>query len=232
MSDTAEVPTANAERTAFIRATCLHLAAAVLGFVALSALLLKTGAASTLLGALAHGKLAWLGLAGTVVMLGWLAVATLEGGETLPRRCVGLCLAVLADSLLFAPVFARVHATGLGLAAAVGAVVVVTGGGVAWAAFGRWHAPVWLDGALTLIGWAALAGVVVGFVLRHPPGPWALGGLFVFGAATLVQHGAQLLRHSPTDRPARAALNLFASAALAQWALRGLLRLLARAAGR
>lgn len=203
----------------------------MLGFAALSGLLLKTGAAWTLLDALTHRKVAWLGI-GAVMALGWLAVATLEGGETLRRRVLGLGLAVLADSLLFAPVFARVHATALGLGAAIGMVSVVIAGGVAWAVFGPRHAPVWLDETLSLTGLAALAGVVVGVALGHPPGPWALGGLIAFGAATLVLHAAQLLRHLPTDRPAGAALNLFASTALAQWALHGLLRLLARAAGR
>lgn len=218
------MPTLTAERRNFFLATCLCLAAAVLGFAALSAVLLKTGSAWVLLGALGRSKMAWLALALTFLVLGWLAVSTLERGETALRRGLGLGLAVLADALLFAPVFARVHATAIGLAVSIGAVVLVVGCGVAWAAFGPLRAPAWFDKALTWVGLAALASIVVSIGLRHAPGPWALGALFAFAALTLVHHGAQLLRNAPTDRPAGTALNLFASAALAQWAIGGVLR--------
>ena len=219
------MPTLTAERRSFFWATCLCLAAAVLGFAALSALLLKTGSAWALLGALGRSKMAWLALAVTFLVLGWLAVFMLERGETTLRRCLGLGFAVLADALLFAPVFARVHATAIGLAASIGAVVLVIGCGVVWAAFGPLRAPAWLDKALTWAGLAALATVVVSIGLRHAPGPWALGALFAFAALTLVHHGAQLLRNASTDRPAGTALSLFASAALVQWAIGSVLRL-------
>ncbi len=218
------MPALPAERRAFLCSACLCLAAAVLGFAALSALLLKTGAAWVLLDALKRSGLAWVGLVAVAMLLGWLAVATLEGGETVPRCALGLGLAVLADGLLFAPLFARVHATATGLAASIGAAVLVIGCGVVWSAFAPLRAPAWLNKALTWAGLAALAAIVVGIGTRHAPGPWALGALFAFAAVTAIHHSAELLRSSPADRPGGAALNLFGSTSLARWVVQRLRR--------
>jgi hypothetical protein len=214
------VPRLPAERRGFYRLTCGLLMGAVLGFAFVSALLLKTGAAWWMLAALGHSRVVWLALPAAFLLLGWWAVGVLDRPETAARRAAALALAVLADSLLFAPIFARVQATLLGLIASIVVVALVIGCSVAWAAFGPPRAPAWLDRVLTLGGVALLAAIVAAVALRHPLGLWAASAGVAGAALVLTHHGAQVLRASPVDRPGGAALNLFASSSLVLWLIR------------
>src|SRR3712207_766557 len=92
------------ERVAFIRRTYLHLAGAVLAFVALSALFYNLGVGAMILAAIAGNRYGWLLILGGFVLAGWVASSMAQSARSVGMQYAGLVLYTVAEALIFAPI--------------------------------------------------------------------------------------------------------------------------------
>jgi FtsH-binding integral membrane protein len=212
----------------FIKAAYSHLAIAVLGFAVLSALFMSSGLSMALLSALGKSRFAWLGVLGAFMLVGWYATSLADKAATYRTQLAGLGIYVLAESLIFAPMLALASAIA---PSAIGSAAVVTlalVGGLTFTAFTSKSDFSFLGGILKIGFFVALGLIVASVIFGFNLGVWFSGAMILFAAGAVLYDTAQIIHHYPADRPAGAALHLFASIALLFWYV---LRLLIQLAG-
>lgn len=124
-----------ASRAEFIRSTYVHLSVAMLSFVAISAVFHVAGLGRAMLSLLAGGKYMWLAFMGGFMVVGWLATHLADNAESNQKQLVGLSIYVLAESLIFAPLFALAAAISPAAIPAAGFITLLLVGGLTWTAF-------------------------------------------------------------------------------------------------
>lgn len=206
-------------RRDFIVSTYKHLGAAIAAFVVLSAVLMQTGfsdaAARVLLGS--GSKWLWLGVLGAFMLVGWLATHLADGAANPRTQLIGLGIYVLAEGLIFAPMLGIAHRVAPGAIGAAAFITLVMVGGLTWTAFTSKTDFSFLGGLLKVGGLVALGTIVAGAVFGFRLGIWFSGIMVLFAGACVLYDTGRIIHDHPTDRPAGAALHLFASIALMFW---------------
>lgn len=205
------------DRRDFIRATYLHLSVAVVAFAALSTVFMATGLSDTLLAALGRSKFVWLGVMGAFMVVGWLATSMADGAEKRKTQLTGLAIYVVAECLIFAPMLAMAHRLMPGAIGAASIATLALVGGLTFTAFTSKSDFSFLGGILKIGGFVALGVIVAGTMLGFRFGVWFSGAMILLAGAAVLYDTAQIIHHYPSDRPAGAALHLFASIALLFW---------------
>lgn len=207
------------ERRDFIVSTYQHLGAAILAFVALSAVLMVTGVSGTAAKMLvaSGNKFLWLGIMGAFMLVGWLASSLADHSDNPQTQRVGLGLYVLAEGLIFAPLFGIAQLVAPGAIGAAAFITLLLVGALTWTAFTTKTDFSFLGGILKVGGLVALGTIIAGAVFGFKLGIWFSGIMVLFAGACVLYDTARILRDYPTDRPAGAALHLFASIALMLW---------------
>ncbi|MCZ8094440.1 MAG: Bax inhibitor-1 family protein [Acidovorax sp.] len=207
------------ERRDFIVSTYKHLGAAMLAFVALSAVLMMTGfsgtAAKMLLGS--GNKFLWLGVMGAFMLVGWLASHLADNSENSQTQLMGLGLYVLAEGLIFAPMFGIAQIVAPGAIGAAAFITLLLVGALTWTAFTSKTDFSFLGGTLKVVGLVALGTIIAGAIFGFKLGIWFSGLMVAFAGACVLYDTSKIIRDYPVDRPAGAALHLFASIALMLW---------------
>lgn len=207
------------ERARFIRKTYLHLAAAILAFVALEVFLFASGAAYQLMSVLRlGGSMSWLLVLGAFMGVSWLAGSWANSQTSKPMQYVGLALYVVAEAVIFIPMLFLASNFG-------GGDVIVKAGIVTIGLFLGITSVVFLTrtdfsflGPIIAIGGFVALGFIVASILFG----FSLGSLFAFvmvafaGTAILYETSNVMHRYHPTQHVA-ASLTLFASIALLFW---------------
>jgi uncharacterized protein len=205
------------DRKTFIKSTYSLLAIAVLAFAVLSTVLVASGISAKMLGALGGSKYIWLAVMGAFMLVGWLASSLADNSPNKQTQYMALGLYVLAEMLIFAPLLAlagKVMPGAIG-AAAVSTLALVAG--LTFTAFTSKSDFSFLGGMLKIGGFVALGTIVAGILFGFKLGVWFSGIMIVFAGAAVLYDTSQIIHHYPTDRPAGAALHLFASIALMFW---------------
>ena len=142
------------ERRDFIVSTYKHLGAAILAFVVLSAVLMMTGfsgtAAKMLLGS--GNKFLWLGVMGAFMLVGWLASHLADNSDNPQTQLMGLGLYVLAEGLIFAPMFGIAQIVAPGAIGAAAFITLLLVGALTWTAFTSKTDFSFLGGTLKVVG--------------------------------------------------------------------------------
>jgi len=209
--------TLGVERTTFIRSAYTHLAVALLAFTAVSAALYISGVGLAMLKLLMLGKFMWLGFMGAFMLVGWLASHMADTAASNERQRVGLGVYVVAEALMFAPLFAiagKVAPSAIGAAAFITLVLV---GGLTYTAFTMKKDFSFLGGLLKVGGMVALGAIVASVIFGFSLGIWFSALMVMFAGGAVLYDTSNIIHHYPTDRPAGAALHLFASIALMLW---------------
>ncbi len=207
------------ERAGFIRKTYLHLAAAILAFVALEAFLFVSGAAYTIMSTLRlGGSMSWLIVLGAFMGVSYLANSWANSNTSKPMQYLGLALYIVAEAIIFVPmmfmaasfgggdVIAKAGIVTLGLFLGITSVVFLTRTDFSFL------------GPIIAIGGFVALGFIVASILFG----FSLGSLFAFvmvafaGTAILYETSNVLHRYHPTQHVA-ASLTLFAAIALLFW---------------
>ena len=125
------------ERRDFIVATYKHLGVAMLAFVVLSAVLMATGFSGTAAKMLlaSGNKFLWLGVMGAFMLVGWLASYMADNAESPQTQLMGLGLYVLAEGLIFAPMFGIAQIVAPGAIGAAAFITLLLVGALTWTAF-------------------------------------------------------------------------------------------------
>ena len=207
------------ERREFIVSTYKHLGAAILAFVVLSTVLMLSGFSTTtakmLMGS--GNKFIWLGVMGAFMLVGWLASYLADNAEKPQTQLMGLGIYVLAEGLIFAPLFGIAQIVAPGAIGAAGFITLLMVVALTWTAFTSKSDFSFLGGILKVGGLVALGTIVAGAIFGFKLGIWFSGIMVLFAGACVLYDTSRIIHDYPTDRPAGAALHLFASIALMLW---------------
>lgn len=204
-------------RRQFIRSTYTHLAGAMVAFMVLSTVLHFSGVGRLMLGVLMAGKFMWLAFMGAFMVVGWLATSLAENAQSNQKQKIGLGVYVLAEGLMFAPLFALANAVAPGAIGAAGFITLVLVAALTWTAFSTKTNFSFLGGFLKVAGLVALGAILAGAVFGFSLGLWFSAAMVVFAGGCVLYDTSRIIHEYPTDRPAGAALHLFASIALMLW---------------
>ncbi|EAM7660656.1 permease [Salmonella enterica] len=194
-------PDSRIDRTTFIRRAYLHLAVAIVGFIVLSAAWSFIGVGEYALD----------------VLLGMLATRLADNAGTNQTQLIGLGIYVLAESLIFAPlltVAAYINPSSIG-AAAITTLLLV--GGLTFTAFSIKKDFSFLRSFLTMAGFIAFGAIIASVICGFSLGVWFSALMVLLCAGFILYDTSNIIHHYPTDRPAGAALHLFASIATMFW---------------
>jgi FtsH-binding integral membrane protein len=218
-TDTAAMAPVN-ERVAFIRRTYLHLAGAVLAFVAASAALISTGLAEQIIRDvfLAH-RFAWLGL--MVVFIGgtFAAQAMASDRRSAGMQYAGLALYVALYTLLFVPILTIASLPKYGgtpeLPIQAGIVTLAAFAGLTAAVFISGKDFSFLGPVLMVASFVALAVIVVAVVFQT----FGLGLIFcalmvALFAGFIIYDTSNIIHRYGTTEHVAASMALFGSVAM------------------
>ncbi|MDP5238061.1 Bax inhibitor-1 family protein [Uliginosibacterium sp. 31-16] len=217
------------ERASFLRATYLHLAGAIAGFVLLSFILNAAGVGVQMLQWMAGAKYGWLLFLGGFMVVGWLATSMADGAASNAAQLGGLGIYVVAESVIFAPMFALAQYVAPGAIGSAAFLTVLLCAALTWTAFTSKTDFSFLGGILKVAGLCAIGAIVTGVIFGFSLGIWFSAIMIVFAGGCVLFDTGKIIHHYPVDRPAGAALHLFASVALMLWYV---LRLLMQLSGR
>lgn len=204
-------------RIAFIRRTYTYLAGAMLAFVALSSVLYMAGFGAAVLKMLAGKSFMWLAVLGGFMVIGWLASRMADNAESNQTQVMGLGLYVIAEAIIFSPLFALASMVAPGAIGAAAFITLLLVAALTWTAFTVKTNFSFLGGILRIAGFVALGTIVAGAIFGFQLGIWFSGLMVLFAGGCVLYDTSKIIHEYPTDRPAGAALHLFASIALMLW---------------
>ena len=210
-----------AERTAFIQQTYLHLGGAVIAFILLEALLLTIFPAEMLLTKLAPllGGWGWLIVLGAFMGVSYLARSWADSGTSRSIQYAGLGLYVVAEALIFLPLMAMslwMDKSG-SIPLQAGLITATVFIGLTAMAFMTGADFSWLGRYLMLAGFAAMGVIVVGMFTGFSMGLWFSGLMVLLASGYILYDTSNVMHHYRTDQHVAASLALFASVALLLW---------------
>lgn len=206
-----------AQRAEFIKTTYLYLSGAILAFAVLSAVFFTTGLGMTMLKALGGSRYGWLAVMGAFMLVGWIATSMADNAESNQKQFMGLGIYVLAESLIFAPLFALASTIAPGAISASVFVTAALVAGLTFTAFTSKKDFSFLGGMLKIGGFIAIGAIIASVIFGFQLGIWFSAIMILFAGAAVLYDTSNIIRHYPMDRPAGAALHLFASIALMLW---------------
>lgn len=211
-------------RRTFIRKTYTHLAAAIYAFVMLEWLFVQLGWDQAALQMIGNSRWAWLAVLGGFMVVGWVADSWAQSSTSIGKQYAGLSLYVLAQAVIFLPMigiakFMTVNAAGheIPIIGAAGITTLVMTAGLTAYAFISKQNFSFLGGFLNILGWGAMALILVSIVFGFNLGVWFSAAMIVFAAGYILYYTSNIMQVYRTDQYVAAALALFASVALLFW---------------
>jgi len=162
-------------------------------------------------------KWGWLAVMGAFMVVGWLATNAADNSESTGVQYLALGGFVFAESLIFAPMLAMASIIAPGSIQAASIATLALVAGLTFTAFTSKKDFSFLGGFLKIGGLVAIGIILAGVVFGFKLGIWFSGAMVLFAGACVLYDTSQIMRHYPADRPAGAALHLFASVALLFW---------------
>jgi FtsH-binding integral membrane protein len=206
------------ERAAFIRKTYLHLAGAVLVFIALEAYIFMSGAAVAIAETIGGGGVSWLLVLAVFMGISFLANRWANSQTSKPLQYLGLATLIIAYGIIFVPllyvaayyggvdVFLKAGVVSLGLFLGLTAVVFLTRKDFSFLG------PILMIGGFVALGFIA-SGIIFGFSL----GSVFAFAMVAFAGAAILYDTSNILHRYNTNQHVAASLALFASVALLFW---------------
>ena len=206
------------ERGQFIRRTYIHLAGAILAFVALEAVFLNSAIAPAMMNLMVGGKYSWLIVLGLFMGVSWLAESWARSGASMAMQYAGIALYVVAQAVIFIPllyiaafysspdVIPMAAMITAGLFLGLTGVVVTTRVDFSF-----------LRGVLVIGGFVALGVIVASILFGFNLGTLFSAVMVAFAGAAILYQTSAIFRDYRTDQYVAASLSLFASVALLFW---------------
>ena len=206
------------ERRGFLIATYKHLSIAIVAFAALCGIFMMTGlsqqAAMLLMGS---GKYAWFAVLGAFMIVAWFATKIADTSEDPAKQQMALGGYVFAEALIFTPLMGLAQLKAPDAIGAAALITLLLVAGLTYTAFTSKSDFSFLGGILKVGGFVALGTIVAAVIFGFKLGVWFSGLMILFAGACVLYDTARIIHDYPTDRPAGAALHLFASIALLFW---------------
>ncbi|MGH2532424.1 MAG: Bax inhibitor-1/YccA family protein [Thermomicrobiales bacterium] len=203
-------------RAAFIRRTYLHLALAILAFIAVEALLLQWDGATEVAATMTDGW-NWLLVLLAFAMVGGVADRWARTGGAVGKQYLGLGLFILAEAVLFLPIMIWAKTVDEDAIAQAGVVTLLMAAGLTAVPFVTGADFSFIRGALVVGGLVAIGLIVASILIGFNLGLWFSLAMVGFASAAILYQTSAILRHYRTDQHVAAALALFADVALLFW---------------
>ncbi len=205
------------ERAAFIRRTYLHVAGAILAFVALEAILLQLpigGAIATVLGA----RFGWLLVLGAFMGVSWLAQKWANSDTSPAMQYLGLGLYVVAEAIIFLPLlYVAAYYSSEHVIVSSGLITMFLFAGLTASVFISKKDLSWMGRILTIGGFVALGIIVASMLFGFSLGLIFSAVMVIFAGAAIMYETSNVLHHYRTTQHVAASLAIFASVALLFW---------------
>ncbi|HGX9192380.1 Bax inhibitor-1 family protein [Escherichia coli] len=211
-------PVVMTDRATFIRRAYMHLAGAVVGFIILSALFIFSGLGKMMLRVLmSSGQFGWLVVLGAFILVSMLATRLADNVESNQTQLIGLGIYVLAEALIFAPLLTLAAYINPAIIGAAGITTALLVGGLTFTAFTTKKDFSFMRSFLTMAGFIAFGAIIASIFMGFSLGVWFSAAMVLLCAGFVLYDTSNIIHHYPTDRPAGAALHLFASIATMFW---------------
>lgn len=203
-------------RLEFIKQTYLHLAYAILGFIAIEYLLLNSPVAELITRNIVGGY-RWLLVLGAFMGISWLADSWARSATSKPMQYAGLALYVFADAIIFVPMLyvAKLYSPDIILLAGIFTGLLFIG--LTFTAFTAKTDFSFLGGFLKIGFFIALGAIVVSVLFGFTLGTLFSAAMILFASGSILYSTSNIIRHYRSDQYVAAALSLFASVALLFW---------------
>lgn len=204
-------------RAAFIKRTYAHVFGAVLAFVALEAVIFKSGMAESILKTVfggGGGKFAWIALMVAFVGAGYVAQMMAHAASK-PLQYAGLGLYIVVEAMIFLPILwkADMMFPGKPIVAQAGLITLLVFGGLTTFVFVSGKDFSFLGSILAVLSFAALGLVIASVVIGFSLGLVFSVAMVVLAGGMIVYDTSNIMRNYGTDQHVGAALSLFASLA-------------------
>ncbi|HCO7566784.1 TPA: Bax inhibitor-1/YccA family protein [Escherichia fergusonii] len=211
-------PVVMTDRATFIRRAYMYLAGAVVGFIILSALFIFSGLGKMMLRVLMNsGQFGWLVVLGAFILVSMLATRLADNVESNQTQLIGLGIYVLAEALIFAPLLTLAAYINPAIIGAAGITTALLVGGLTFTAFTTKKDFSFMRSFLTMAGFIAFGAIIASIFMGFSLGVWFSAAMVLLCAGFVLYDTSNIIHHYPTDRPAGAALHLFASIATMFW---------------
>jgi len=224
MNSYANVPTLTvalaqpSARVVFIRRTYTHLAVAILAFVAIEAVLLRTALPEIMLTFIQGSPFGWLMILGAFILAGWLARGLASGTAPVRTQYIGLGLYVFAEAVIFVPIlYLAVFYSSPNVLPNAAILTGLLFAGLTTVAFTTRTDFSFLRSILTIGGFMALGLIFCGAIFGFELGLVFSVAMVGLASAAILYDTSKIIHHFSTDQYVAASLELFASIALLFW---------------
>lgn len=216
MTDVLVAHAKEVEKAEFYKKTYLHVALAILAFIGVETVLLKT-VPPEVIGLMFQGKLTWLLIIGVF----WLASVLANKWSLSQSRSVqymGLGFYILLEALIFMPmIYIAVVNVGGSIIYQAAMLTIAMFAGISFVAFTSKRDFSFLRNIIVIGGFISLGLIVGGMIFGFDLGLWFSVGMVILASATILYQTSKLKDSYTTDQYVGASLQLFASIMLLFW---------------
>ncbi|HEV7646474.1 MAG TPA: Bax inhibitor-1 family protein [Pyrinomonadaceae bacterium] len=204
-------------RAAFIRKTYLHLAGAILAFVAIEFLLMNSPIAAPLTRVMFSGRLAWLVVLAAFMGVSYLANWWANSQTSTGMQYLGLGLYVVAEAVIFLPLLFLANLYFPGAILSAGFLTLLLFVTLTATVFITRKDFSFLGPILMIGGFVALGAIGLSLVIGFNMGIIFSAVMVLFAGGTILYNTSNVLHRFNPDQHVAASLALFASVALLFW---------------
>ncbi|MEN8907994.1 MAG: Bax inhibitor-1 family protein [Clostridiales bacterium] len=205
------------ERAEFIRKTYMHLALAILGFVALEYVLLQQVWITNLIDMMTGG-MNWLIVMGAFMLIGWIADKWARSSVSKSIQYIGLFLYVIAEAFIFIPLlYFAMYYTSPDVIPTAGMITGLLFIGLTFIVFTTNKDFSFLGSILKIAFFVALGIIIASVIFGFTIGLLFSAIMVILASASILYTTSQIQRHYSTEQYVAASLSLFASVALLFW---------------
>jgi FtsH-binding integral membrane protein len=206
------------ERARFIRLTYLHLAGAVLAFMALEAFLLSLPGVGDMVTMVLGNRWGWLLVLGGFMGVSFLATSWAQSSTSVGIQYLGLGLYVAAQAVIFVPLlYIAEQFGGENTIAMAGMLTAIVFTGLTAIVFVTGADFSFMRTALMLAGLIALGVVLASAIFQFNLGLIFMGLMIALASGYILYDTSNILHHYRIGQHVAASLALFASVALLFW---------------
>ncbi|MSP62283.1 MAG: permease [Myxococcales bacterium] len=206
------------ERSIFIKKTYLHLAGAILAFILVEGMLVKSSLGERMMATMVGTRYSWLIVLGGFMAVGWIANAWARSARSPAMQYAGLALYVVAEAVMFLPLLymAAYYSDADVIPKAAITTGIVFGGLTAIVLLTKRDFS-WMGPMLGVACFGALAMIVSSLIFGFNLGTLFSVVMVVIAAGYILYYTSNVLHHYPIGSHVAASLALFAAVALLFW---------------
>lgn len=205
------------QRADFYRKTYLHVAAAVLAFIAVEYALIHSSLADTLLSLMIGARYGWLLIIG-IFWIGSMVAQKWSVSQSRGIQYLGLAFYVLLEALIFLPmIYLAVSQSGGETLYQASTLTLALFAGLSGVALTSKRDFSFLRSFIIIGGFLSLGLIVAGIIFGFNLGLWFSVGMVLLASVSILYQTNKLNSIYQTDQYVGAALSIFASVMLLFW---------------